>query len=241
MWYNIIVNYVHIVFKNTHLGGFSVMKINLKGFTLIELLVVIAIIAILAAILFPVFAQAREKARQGSCLSNLKQLGLGYILYADDFDDYPPYAGDGTWPGPYGNYNEGICWPYTILPYLKIATNPSNNTYFKCPSAPKGQWSYIASGYITGNEAGTCLSQYTMAQIPETFGQRAWLLVDGGFWFGFGPYWAPDWVTLYVAPRHNGGLNIEYWDGHAGYTKWDPFVQMNGDFPWPSWGATKCR
>ena len=66
-----------------------------KGFTLIELLVVIAIIAILAAILFPVFAQAREKARQTSCLSNLKQLGTGYILYADDYDDYPPYAGDG--------------------------------------------------------------------------------------------------------------------------------------------------
>jgi prepilin-type N-terminal cleavage/methylation domain-containing protein len=61
-----------------------------KGFTLIELLVVIAIIAILAAILFPVFAQAREKARQTGCLSNVKQIGLGIQMYVQDFDEYVP-------------------------------------------------------------------------------------------------------------------------------------------------------
>jgi prepilin-type N-terminal cleavage/methylation domain-containing protein len=61
-----------------------------KGFTLIELLVVIAIIAILAAILFPVFAQAREKARQTGCLSNVKQIGLGIQMYVQDFDEYIP-------------------------------------------------------------------------------------------------------------------------------------------------------
>jgi len=60
---------------------------NRRGFTLIELLVVIAIIAILAAILFPVFARAREKARQTSCLSNEKQIGLSWIMYADDYDE----------------------------------------------------------------------------------------------------------------------------------------------------------
>ena len=63
-----------------------------KAFTLIELLVVIAIIAILAAILFPVFAQAREKARQTSCLSNMKQVGLGLLMYAQDYDENYPRA-----------------------------------------------------------------------------------------------------------------------------------------------------
>ena len=77
-----------------------------RGFTLIELLVVIAIIAILAAILFPVFARAREKARQSSCLSNVKQLTLGILMYADDYDEKFPvqdytvaavtYPGGGT-------------------------------------------------------------------------------------------------------------------------------------------------
>lgn len=69
------------------------MKLKARGFTLIELLVVIAIIAILAAILFPVFSQAREKARQTSCLSNLKQLGLSFMMYAEDYDERFPNGG----------------------------------------------------------------------------------------------------------------------------------------------------
>jgi prepilin-type N-terminal cleavage/methylation domain-containing protein/prepilin-type processing-associated H-X9-DG protein len=91
-----------------------------RAFTLIELLVVIAIIAILAAILFPVFAQAREKARQTSSLSNLKQLGLAFLMYAQDYDEIlPPAHNDGpagtTTPDNYGAFR----WPWLTLPYVK--------------------------------------------------------------------------------------------------------------------------
>lgn len=87
------------------------MKNNRRGFTLIELLVVIAIIAILAAILFPVFARAREKAKQASCQSNLKQIALAVIMYAGDYD--------AQMPG-YTELNPGNSWWYTkVAPYVK--------------------------------------------------------------------------------------------------------------------------
>ena len=103
-----------------------------KAFTLIELLVVIAIIAILAAILFPVFAQARESARMTSCLSNMRQLGLGLQMYAQDADEVFPsiYAGY----GPTGTYitpsHEGWMWKNAIAPYVK------SKGIFRCPSNP---------------------------------------------------------------------------------------------------------
>ncbi len=89
-----------------------------RGFTLIELLVVIAIIAILAAILFPVFARAREKARQTSCLSNVKQLGLGFLMYAQDYDErlLPMSNSGGRWyviiklPQPVRGLGRGRPW-----------------------------------------------------------------------------------------------------------------------------------
>ena len=95
----------------------------LPGFTLIELLVVIAIIAILAAILFPVFATAREKARQTACSSNMKQIGLGFLQYANDYDETLPYANVVA--------NAQISpWPNAILPYTK------SMGIYTCPSDP---------------------------------------------------------------------------------------------------------
>src|SRR5207302_8702194 len=106
---------------------------RLSAFTLIELLVVIAIIAILAAILFPVFAQARAKARQAACLSNMRQLGTGLTMYAQDYDETLPlndYIGNGLapligWRDP----RAGDSWCSGIYPYVK------NAQIYVCPEA----------------------------------------------------------------------------------------------------------
>ncbi|MGC4047398.1 MAG: DUF1559 domain-containing protein [Armatimonas sp.] len=113
------------------------------GFTLIELLVVIAIIAILAAILFPVFAQAREKGRQAACLSNQKQIGTAFMMYAQDYDETLPALrfGDGagqSWP--WVVYAGSVDWngvfTHGIMPYIK------NRQVLQCPSATKtNRWS----------------------------------------------------------------------------------------------------
>src|SRR5688572_8721348 len=97
------------------------------GFTLIELLVVIAIIAILAAILFPVFAQAREKARQTSCLSNHKQIGTGLSMYVQDYDETYPCI---NWASPTTLWATLYMeWSSQVQPYVK------NTNIFECPSA----------------------------------------------------------------------------------------------------------
>ncbi|MFO7946564.1 MAG: DUF1559 domain-containing protein [Armatimonadota bacterium] len=101
------------------------------GFTLIELLVVIAIIAILAAILFPVFARAREKARQTSCISNLKQIALATMMYADDHDETFPIR----FPEP---YNYAKMWSFYVTPYISTQGDSVYDTdaIWTCPSYP---------------------------------------------------------------------------------------------------------
>jgi len=121
-----------------------------RAFTLIELLVVIAIIAILAAILFPVFAQAREKARTASCLSNIKQVSLSWQMYLQDYDEVmvPGFVYDGNKP----NGQTQIWWPKLQEPYVK------NWQIFHCPSAPDplaifggGPFAWWANQQVYGN------------------------------------------------------------------------------------------
>jgi prepilin-type N-terminal cleavage/methylation domain-containing protein len=119
-----------------------------KGFTLIELLVVVAIIAILAAILFPVFAQAREKARQTACLSNLKQIATGMLMYAQDYDE--TFV---CWTGGYNWNIWGTMYPRLVDPYIKsgIKYNSSDNSteikdVWACPTA-KSQLSILSNTY----------------------------------------------------------------------------------------------
>jgi prepilin-type N-terminal cleavage/methylation domain-containing protein/prepilin-type processing-associated H-X9-DG protein len=117
-----------------------------RGFTLIELLVVIAIIAILAAILFPVFARAREKARQSSCQSNLKQIGLSFAMYVQDYDNRFPANGypqtTYTWNDPASAIRFGWAgWVANGLrPYIK------NEQIFVCPSRANGWQSQWTNG-----------------------------------------------------------------------------------------------
>ena len=112
----------------------SRQSLSRKGFTLIEILVVIAIVAILAAILFPVFAQARESARKTSCLSNVRQIGTAYSMYIQDYDEhFPPHVTERTAPaGTPDTAADRAPFSYKI----KLAPYTKSDKIFKCPSAP---------------------------------------------------------------------------------------------------------
>jgi prepilin-type N-terminal cleavage/methylation domain-containing protein/prepilin-type processing-associated H-X9-DG protein len=146
-----------------------------RGFTLIELLVVIAIIAILAAILFPVFAQAREAARKTQCLSNVKQIATAYMMYAQDFDEHLPQHVTERTADP-GTPDTAIARaPYSykvkLFPYVK------NEGLFKCPSSPgwpapqPGSW-FLADYGNNHNESNLISAS-----------QRDWYLANPNFGF----------------------------------------------------------
>ena len=205
-----------------------------RGFTLIELLVVIAIIAILAAILFPVFARAREKARQASCASNEKQLGLGVIMYAQDYDEKPPLVYDDG----LGANNRQI-WAEKVEPYVK------NIQVYRCPSGPDAANNWpkfniaayygIIMGHVLpeGQSAGRSIGAFTRpADII--------MLMEGSWYTHFCPVCHPNNTTCgttycptlknpYV-DIHNQGANYAYWDGHVKWQR-DQTMTANGD-PW---------
>jgi prepilin-type N-terminal cleavage/methylation domain-containing protein/prepilin-type processing-associated H-X9-DG protein len=201
------------------------------GFTLIELLVVIAIIAILAAILFPVFAKAREKARQSSCSSNEKQLSNGVIMYAQDYDEKPPLVYDDT----LGADNRQI-WVEKVEPYVK------NRQIYFCPSGrtaannwPKyniGAYYGLIMGHVLpeGQTAGKSIAEFTRpADII--------MLMEGAWYTHYCPVCRTNAcgtaqtciepTNAYLATRlHSDGANYAYWDGHV---KWQQSRKMESD------------
>jgi prepilin-type N-terminal cleavage/methylation domain-containing protein/prepilin-type processing-associated H-X9-DG protein len=203
-----------------------------RGFTLIELLVVIAIIAILAAILFPVFARAREKARQASCQSNEKQIGLALKMYEQDFDEKTP-------GGYYVNWHSGDeyfwCWP--LQPYMKntqMLICPSNTTgwsYGKRSQDPSTVTGWRSSYGANMNVFGTTTASVSLSSITNDANTiyivdsyNAWL--DGGpniyDRLGKGTYTN----TTTKTDLHNDGVNVLYMDGHV---KWQKLSAMTYD------------
>ena len=185
-----------------------------RGFTLIELLVVIAIIALLAAILFPVFARARENARKSSCANNVKQIGLGFQQYIQDFDE----TFTGIWNGSSTNLDLQRNWPAALTPYLK------SEQIFRCPSESRD----VAVGYAANN----WLNNRAIADIQQT--SRVVVLMDAFLASGGGRSKTNaatlnglnDDYTIWSAarritnkanrmPRHLEANNILYADGHV--------------------------
>ena len=183
-----------------------------RGFTLIELLVVIAIIAILASILFPVFAKARGKARQAACMSNLRQIGLGLRMYSDDYDEMMPlWSLDGG--NPDGSGRAGLAVPYTwdtqINPYLK------NTQILICKDNPYGATfrSYALPRYVSGQSLGM---MDNVTEIVFLYEKGAYA---PGSWEDATGEDLHDSTDPLVTPKyfHQEGKNLAFADGHV---KW---------------------
>lgn len=211
-----------------------------KAFTLIELLVVIAIIAILAAILFPVFAKAREKARQTSCLSNLRQLGTATLMYAQDYDELYPQSYQDVSSGVGSVHQIPLTWPNRIERYI------ANVQVFACPTdgrSPRvdfpgcrpilqsfcwnrrigidipawGYWALVSLGEVQAP-----------AQCVVLWDDSAdWLSLGAGGMFNTldSPDWSGSFNPAVLRGRHNDGDNFMVADGHA---KWVTTKVLSG-------------
>lgn len=196
-----------------------IIKRERSAFTLIELLVVIAIISILASILFPVFARARENARRASCTSNLKQLGLAAMMYVQDYDGrYPstafPVAED-VLPCPDGNGTCSANWAIRIYPYTKsvqVFTCPSDTRTWKGDRYAARDISY---GYNTnlGHKIISELEKPSQTILMADYeGLYRYALYQSNYYSTSNPA-----DVRYISDRHLDGSVINFADGHA---KW---------------------
>lgn len=231
-----------------------------RGFTLIELLVVIAIIAILAAILFPVFARAREKARQSACLSNVKQISLGILMYVQDYDERFPML--------YWSDSPRYGLAQVVQPYIK------NAQVYNCPSSdgvctePLSYLEHASYGYHTGLFLVNASRKLAEVRRPaEIFmmgdvmqdrnapgrghppsagpfqcdpdgsncklcgGTHNWIFYDGGAVHGWE---RPGFNFL---ERHNGTGNAGFVDGHAKAMKHYELYQNGNNHPYYDWNV----
>lgn len=208
----------------SHSGGLiseQVSKDSHQAFTLIELLVVIAIIAILAAILFPVFARARESARRASCQSNLKQIALGTLQYSQDYDERMPTRTSGN-----------IDIHVKLQPYIKsiqVFRCPSQSTYTQKTATlpapelalPANYYSYAYNFFLSDPGKYGGFNGFIGA-IP--FAARTCLATElKGMVDRVVPLNAPVEDAFEVAPRHHQGANIAFVDGHV---KWYPMTNI---------------
>lgn len=217
-----------------------------SAFTLIELLVVIAIISVLAAILFPVFARARENARKTSCLSNVRQLGLAFTQYFQDYDEQFPLLGKNGAPD--------TSWIYTMQPYIR------STQMLRCPSDASAQWlkdgnwfdptvTTLADGVTKARRTSYTLNGYLPAGNSNpgqggNFPHLADIKKPGSVIFlaespstFTGPYfhahtWNPPtstshWIVAQNRPddiahdRHLNGFNAAFLDGHTKWLSWE--------------------
>jgi prepilin-type N-terminal cleavage/methylation domain-containing protein/prepilin-type processing-associated H-X9-DG protein len=192
---------------------------RLRGFTLIELLVVIAIIAILASILFPVFARARENARRSSCSSNLKQIALGIFQYTQDYDERLP------------RLNGAPFWAETLQPYLK------STQIYQCPSESMGpNIDPTQAGYLDYFYNERMNGSSGVANTLASFTAPAVTIMNGDgpaadankYLCDVDQTWTP---TEPYANRHLDGSNFAFADGHVKWYKASTIEASKGTNP----------
>lgn len=231
-----------------------------NGFTLIELLIVIAIIAILAAILFPVFATAREKGRQTACLNNEKQMATAMLMYTQDADETLPQCNLGG--------GGGISWDTEIAPYVKMGVQnsaPGSNYNYNAVLGNSEPWAVCPDDSLTHMQGSSIVSpirSYAMIQQVQSGGvgwrgssgqalsqipvpDRTLMLVEY-YWFqNIAGWW--NWTHCdcpamqygdnsgtYTPGNHSGGWNYVFCDGHAKWLKPEQTIGSAGQLICPN-------